>query len=129
GRGMTPKVLWEVVRGGLRVLELRGSRHTIFGGAARGSAILRVANSIRSNSCLDMSPSKRRNVTSVASRNCDTRSTTEWASNRRTRHLHNSAEIGHRLATTNGRQRSVAKSTRELLRIRNPRETILDLLS
>ena len=85
GTGMTPKVLWEVVRAAATRAELTNLRCMILGGAARGSAILRAANWIRSNFCLDTSPSKRPNVTSVASRNCDSPSTTGWASSRRMR--------------------------------------------
>jgi len=96
GTGMTPKVLWEVVRAaakraGIEKLAPHDLRRYAACGivavAARGSAILPVVSWTRSNFCLDTSRSKRRNGTSAASRNCALPSTTEWASNRTIRRL------------------------------------------
>jgi len=65
GDGMTPKVIWDVVRDG----------------RARVSAISPVANWIRSSFSWDTCRFKRRSGTSGASRNCAAPSTTRWALN------------------------------------------------
>ena len=67
----------------------------IYGGAARDSAILQMGSWIKSNFCLDMSRSKRRNATSAASRNCALPSTIEWALNRIMRRIRVDSD-GHR---------------------------------
>jgi integrase len=95
GTGMTPKVLWEVgraaaTRAGIEKLAPHDLRRV-----ALGSAILQVGSWLKSNFCLDMSRSKRRNATSAASRNCALPSTIEWALNRIMRRIRGDAD-GHR---------------------------------
>lgn len=79
GEGMTPKVLWEVVkeaasRAGIEKLAPHDLRRY-----ARGCATLPAANWTRLNSCSATSLSRRPNDISGASKTCALRSTTDLA--------------------------------------------------
>jgi integrase len=68
GDGMSPKVLWDVVRAAATRAGIEKLARTTCGAPAPGFATSRVASWIRSNSCSATSPSRRPSASSDASR-------------------------------------------------------------
>jgi integrase len=81
GDGMSPKVLWDVVRAVRLAPASTSWRHTTCGARAPVSATSRAANWIRSSSSSATSRSRRRSATSDASRSSGLPSTTDWELN------------------------------------------------
>jgi integrase len=78
GDGMSPKVLWDVVRAAAARAGIdKLAPHDL----RPDSATSRVANSIRSSSYSDTSPSRQRSGISDAGRSSGLPSTTDWESN------------------------------------------------
>ena len=82
GDGMSPKVLWDVVRAAAGALASRSSHRTTSVARARGSVTWLAANWIRFDSSWGTSRSRRRSATLDASSDCDARSTTVSESSR-----------------------------------------------
>src|SRR3954452_2823360 len=87
GTGMTPKVLWEIVKAAAARADIpklaphdlrRYAACGIVAALVPGFATLPAVNWTRFSSCSDTSPSRRRSSISAASRSCVTPSTTRW---------------------------------------------------
>jgi integrase len=76
GNGMSPKVLWDVVRAAAARAGIDKLAPHDLRARARDSVIWRLASWIKSNSSWAMSQSRRQSATLDASSGCDARSTT-----------------------------------------------------
>jgi integrase len=81
GDGMSPKVLWDVVRSAAARAGIDKLARTTCGVPAPVSATSRAANWIRFSFCSATSRSRRPSAISDASRSSESRSTTDWESN------------------------------------------------
>jgi integrase len=82
GTGMTPKVLWEIVKAAATRADIPKLAPHDLRRYALGFAILPVENSIRFSSCSDTSPSKPPSTIWDVNRSCGTQSMTTWGFNR-----------------------------------------------
>jgi integrase len=71
GQGMTPKVLWEIVKKAAEAAGIDKLAPQTYGAHVLASVIWPAVNSIRSSSCSGMCPSPQPSTTSAVSRSCE----------------------------------------------------------